>query len=114
MLSREQRFTAQDFKNFSAAKSALGKFFLVKTAPAQHATPRFGIIIPSKHIRLSYARNRNKRRLRACLARLLSKIKQHCDIVIIVTKNTKNVAARDLCGELTRVLFRLGALPPSP
>ncbi len=106
MLSKINRLSSdKDFKRvLRGGKTAENPFVRIKFTENQKKETRFGFVVSIKFAKKAAARNLVKRRLRAAMRFLLTRVKQGFDIVIWPKPKSRHADYRIILQNLKDVL----------
>lgn len=92
----------------------VSKSLILQTCPNDSGQKRFGLTVSKKVSKSAVARNRIRRRLRAAACDILpARGKEGMDYILVGRADTALRSYKDICGDLTWCLKKLGLEPSS-
>jgi ribonuclease P protein component len=106
MLSRNRRVTTAMFSEVGAQGTPFyGEYFIARVlVKAALPESRFSVVVSKKVAKTAVVRNRNKRKVRALVAKLYPSLEKKAAVLVFVKKDISRIASNVLSADLGGVL----------
>lgn len=109
MLKKPNRLThAKDFKKLGVfGRSVFGPFMTMRVMTINGIGPKVAFITSTKAMKRAVDRNRIKRRMRAIIAKEVTKIPKNLHVLFIIKPEALKSSTQELVAETTRLLGKI-------